>query len=81
MNPGLSMLIPWAWQVNHQAWIESDLPWVQCSDLLIRLPGYSEGADMEVQHAKEHGIPVFFIENLTDLEKLDGRIDSVLASA
>lgn len=72
LNPGLSMLIPWAWDVPHKAWLEADLPWVEVADLVIRMPGLSTGADMEVGHAKKHGIPVLFIENLSDLEKLVG---------
>lgn len=44
---------------THQEWIDSDLPWVASADALLRLPGESKGADMEVAHAEEHGIPVY----------------------
>lgn len=58
MNPGLTALIPWAWDMEYKAWIASDLPWVEVADLVIRLPGESVGADMEVEHAEQLGIPV-----------------------
>ncbi len=44
---------------NHKEWLDCDLPWVAVSDLLLRLPGESKGADMEVKHATELGIPVY----------------------
>jgi hypothetical protein len=40
-------------------WMGVDLPWVAASDALLRLPGESVGADMEVSCAKDHGVPVF----------------------
>lgn len=41
-------------------WMKMDLTLVKKSDLLLRLPGESRGADMEVAHAKDQGIPVAF---------------------
>ncbi len=36
------------------------IPWVERCDLMLRLPGTSKGADIEVQHALKHGIEVYF---------------------
>lgn len=36
------------------------IPWVERCDLILRLPGTSKGADIEVQHALKHGIEVYF---------------------
>lgn len=59
--PGLSLLHPNAWNISHKTWLDSDLVWVEAADLLVRLPGRSIGADMEVNHAKQHGIPVWHV--------------------
>jgi hypothetical protein len=61
-NPMLSMKLPWCHNplFSHEDWLEMDLPWVECADVLLRLPGESRGADREVAHAQEHGIPVYY---------------------
>ncbi len=46
--------------LGWENWMESDLPWVAVSDALLRLPGASKGADVEVAYAEQHGIPVFY---------------------
>lgn len=46
-------------------WYERDLHALSRCDALLRLPGFSTGADDEVQFAQRHGIPVYFsIEQL-----------------
>ena len=62
MNPMATMTLPFAWDadVPHHVWMECDFPWVEVAHAVLRLPGYSVGADAEVQHAMQHGIPVFF---------------------
>jgi len=40
-------------------WIRIDLEWVAQCEALVRLPGDSPGADREVAHARELGIPVY----------------------
>ena len=45
--------------MSHEDWMGVDLPWVQISHAVLRLPGESVGADLEVKHANENGIPVF----------------------
>jgi hypothetical protein len=48
----------------HDDWYQADLPWVQASDALLRLPGESKGADLEVACAEAAGIPVYTDEAL-----------------
>ncbi len=59
LNPMLSMKLPGCWDIPHRTWLDSDLPWVECAEAVLRLPGASMGADEEVEHAKEFCIPVF----------------------
>lgn len=73
LNPMLSMQCSFAWDLPHHLWIECDLPWVEVSDAVLRLPGESVGADQEVSHAIENGIPVFrSIEDLSEAFKSRG---------
>jgi hypothetical protein len=44
---------------THADWMGADLPWVEVADAVLRLPGVSVGADAEVAHARQYGIPVF----------------------
>lgn len=44
---------PWA------SWIELDLLWLERCDAVLRLPGQSPGADIEVRRARELGLSVF----------------------
>lgn len=46
--------------VSHDEWMEVDLPWVAVADAVLRLPGESAGADIEVQYADDNGIPVYY---------------------
>lgn len=43
-----------------EQWYETDLPWVDVSEALLRLPGEGKGSDGEVARATELGIPVFY---------------------
>jgi hypothetical protein len=62
MNPMLSLLHPDGLNIPWQTWIDSDLAFVACCDLLLRLPGESQGADVETDFARRHGIEVVSIE-------------------
>jgi hypothetical protein len=62
-NPMLTMLHPDGWNIPHEVWLATDLAWVEAADVLIRLPGASDGADQETAHAKRLGIPVLPPEN------------------
>ena len=69
MNPMLSMMLPGAWNIPHEDWIEADLPWVACADAVLRLPGESTGAETECRHAIQHNIPVFRAKEYSDYLK------------
>lgn len=47
-------------ELTHGDWLAIDLEWVRVSDAVLRLPGESTGADLEVAEAVRRGIPVFF---------------------
>lgn len=51
------------WELLHprpyEWWMAYDRTWLLCCQGLLRLPGYSQGADREVATAVEHKIPVF----------------------
>jgi len=44
---------------EYAYWLALDLAWLRICDCLIRLPGHSNGADMEVVQAQRCGLPVF----------------------
>lgn len=44
----------------YMYWMDMDLEWVYVCDCILRLPGESEGADMECKEARRIGIPVFY---------------------
>ena len=45
---------------SYESWLEWDFGWLESCDIVLRLDGESKGADMEVERAKELGIPVFY---------------------
>ena len=47
-------------KMPHSAWIAVDLAWVEVADAVLRLPGESVGADLEVEHARKHNVPAYF---------------------
>ena len=57
--PQLTFLVDSLIRQPHESWLEADLPWVQAADAILRIPGESKGADMEVDCARRHDIPVF----------------------
>lgn len=59
-NPMLSILHPDAWNIDHRSWMDNDLPWVAASDVVLRLPGESKGADEETEFAETNVIPVVY---------------------
>lgn len=50
---------------KYEDWLKIDLEKVNRCDVVFRLSGESNGADREVAHAKELGIPVVY--DLTEL--------------
>lgn len=52
---------------DYDMWMEMDREWLLSCDVLLRLPGKSNGADQEVRWARRHQIPVVHsIEELED---------------
>jgi hypothetical protein len=43
----------------YDIWLYMDLEWIDRCDCLLRLPGESTGADIEVDHAAKCNIPVY----------------------
>lgn len=43
----------------YEEWMRLDLAWLAVCDALVRLPGDSLGAEVEVERAHELGIPVY----------------------
>lgn len=43
-------------------WLSLDFAWLRRCDVVVRLFGKSEGAEMEEEHAKSLGIPVLYQE-------------------
>lgn len=41
-------------------WMRLDLAWLRVAEAVVRIPGESEGADLETHYAYTHNIPVFF---------------------
>lgn len=53
---------------SYLFWMDHDLAWLKKCDILLRMPGDSEGADREVAAAKALGIPV--VTGLEGLKEL-----------
>lgn len=80
LNPGLSMAPEIADHCDHATWLENDLPWVEAADLLVRLPGESVGADMEVKAAIAAGVEVVTPYNVAGLKISAVQKDPVAAA-
>ena len=50
------MLIPH----DYEFWMDQDMQWLMVCDAVLRLPGESNGADREVEKAKELNMPIFY---------------------
>ena len=58
----------WDW------WMTLDSEWLVMCDALIRLPGESKGADVEVKEAYHHELEVFFgVEEFLNVHGKDGK--------
>ena len=65
--PHLSHYIEIQRSVDWKTWLYIDLEYLKVCDYLIRIDGYSIGADIEVKFAKENNIKVF--NSILDLKK------------
>lgn len=59
-TPQLTFFLEPFMQADHDTWLSIDLPWVAVADAVIRLPGESRGADVEVEQAHLFNVPVFY---------------------
>lgn len=66
INAGFAPLVPHLTHfmdgtdsLGHDTWLDVDLQWVRAADAVLRLPGESKGADIEVWHANDVSIPVY----------------------
>lgn len=57
--PQLSFFVDGLFGFSWAEWLGSDLPWVAASNMVLRLPGESRGADHETRLAGLLGIPIF----------------------
>ncbi len=57
--PHLNVLHDFLYPRPAEEWIEHDIVWLKASDAVLRLPGGSEGADIEVDAAVAGNIPVY----------------------
>jgi hypothetical protein len=46
---------------SYQDWIDNDLAWLRVCDCVLRLPGESAGADLEVKEARRICKPVYYL--------------------
>lgn len=60
-------------------WLAYDLVWLAACDVLLRLPGESSGADLEIEFAKERGIHV--VHSFHELDVWAGKVDSAKDAA
>jgi hypothetical protein len=59
--------------ITYDDWLKYDFAWIDCCDALLRMPGESRGADMEVEYARSKGIPVSYsIADLIELRHKHG---------
>ena len=57
--PHLSHYVDQAHPHSWQKWMDIDLEFLSDCDIVLRLPGESKGADLEVETANKAGIPIF----------------------
>lgn len=75
--PHVSLVLDLVKPLEPEDWLKYDLKILETCNLLLRLPGFSLGADGEVLFCKARGIPVFegtaeqFIEADIDLERFE----------
>ena len=57
---------------NYETWLKLDFEKIRRSDVILRLPGESKGADREVEFAKSLNKPVYYsLKELFTIHKED----------
>lgn len=75
MNHNIASISPLLSHFHHlvyphtwQEWMDHSISLLSNCNALIRLPGESKGADIEVEHARQMGIMVYFsVEEFLDV--------------
>ncbi|MCK5017483.1 MAG: DUF4406 domain-containing protein [Candidatus Peribacteraceae bacterium] len=71
----IAPVLTWFWDIvhyhSHEDWLEYAFGLVAVSDAVLRVPGVSEGADMELDYAVRHDIPIY-----TDINDLYKELDN-----
>jgi hypothetical protein len=77
-NPAHTAVLPFAWEKEypHAMWLDCCFPLIERMDAVLRIPGYSVGADAECEHAMKHGVPVVY--SIEELEAWREKKESVL---
>lgn len=55
--------------VSYTQWLAYDLEIIDRCDALLRLDGKSSGAEVEVEHAQNRGIPVFKVHGTSGIAR------------
>jgi hypothetical protein len=58
--PHLSHYLKTLRKLPYDDWLKSDMAWLECCDVLLRLPGESKGAEIEVGYCRDHDIPIVY---------------------
>jgi hypothetical protein len=58
--PHMTMVWELVYRRAYSDWMAWDLAWLAQCEAMIRLPGESAGAEIEVTFCHQHGIPVFY---------------------
>ena len=76
-NAGDVPFIPhlnWFWGMRHphdyDYWMDYDREWMLRCDIIVRIPGRSPGADIEVAEAHERHIPVFTVHEYLEMVRV-----------
>lgn len=79
---GYAVYCPHLWHyapqdgITEAMWREQDIAWLLVSDMLLRLPGESDGADDEVALAKQNLVAIrFSLDDFPNL--LEGRVAEI----
>lgn len=72
--PHLSGFWHFVYPHRYEKWLQYDLEWLRCCDILWRLPGESKGADQEVGWANlnEVSVCMSFEQVIDDAERILG---------
>lgn len=65
-NPMLTHFHSIVYPREYEHWMKVDFDWIHQCDAILRLPGFSPGAERECKLADNLGKPVF--DNIVDLE-------------